>query len=206
MKLADSWYRDFAGRWALVSCAGQDGRSESDDVYQENTEGRDVGAMQRKYSSCGDAPLEMYEFLGCRGAWVNRATLGTYKQGHNIVVLAGHKARRNPMFSNTFMRGDVLVVWNLPDTSDAHAIIVLSQSGGFLDTVEYGQPGAARRERRLTSYAGGGVLVGGRVARVWLPLIDVLTAEEVAGTLVAPDPVQVGVLEAYPEDERRHER
>jgi hypothetical protein len=182
-------------RWA---CGGPEGRPESDPIYQRVTEGRDVGAMQRKYSSCGDLAHALYEFLGIRGRWVNRAALGHYVIGHNIARLNGHPGKREPRFSDTFEAGDVLVVWNQPDTEDAHVICVLGMDGGHLQTAEYGQPGGALRERRL-EVANSGLLIGGRLARVWLPLHRVIALAKQEGELVPTEPTLLSQLEAYPE-------
>lgn len=194
-------YRRRSGLFLLESSAGFDGRDENDPVYQRNTEGRDRGVMRARYSSCGDNPLEMLEFLGVRGKWLNRETLGNYKVGMNIARLCDHPCRREPRFDAAFECGDILVVWNRPDTTDAHAIAVLRREGNTLHTVEYGQPGAARRERKLAPSANGGVMLDERRARVWLPLAQVIANAELCGEMVETDQLLLGALEAYPERE-----
>jgi hypothetical protein len=155
--------------------------------------------MQTLYSSCADLPLSMLAFLGCRGDWLNRASLGGYRIGRNISALASHPARREPRYSDEFAEGDVVLVWNLPDTSDAHALCVLRRDGRRLYTAEYGQPGGALRVRELEATTNGGAKVGGRVARVWLPLVQLIAHAEAKGELAEPDQPLLSQLEAYPE-------
>jgi hypothetical protein len=193
-----AYLRRLAGAYLCWACGGPEGRSENNEVYKLVTEHRDVGAMQRKYSSCGDLPLSMLAFLGVRGE-LNRAELGGYQVGRNIACLASHPARRVPRYSDEFGEGDVLVVWNALDTSDAHALCVLKREGNKLYTAEYGQPGGALRVRELAPHGPDGVLVSGRVGRVWLPLPQVVAHAESRQALDPPDATMLAQLEAYPE-------
>lgn len=186
--LSISEYRDHASRWLRWACGPGSGYAESHDVYQKVTEGRDGPPWPNKYSSCGDLAHALYEQLGIRTPWLNRASLGQWRQGKNITLLAYAPAARAPRPDERFEAGDVVIVWDQKSTSDAHAICVLDEfpEQGVILTAEYGQPGAAVRTSGIERDADGTRIRGRTVQRV-LSLESVLEAAEDAGQLVPVD-------------------
>lgn len=140
--------RELAGQYLDLATDGAKGRPESDPIYRAITENRDTG---RAYSSCGDLVHWLYFRLGIRGAWLNRAEHLGWKRGLNIARLVyrcpdARKVRPDEQFE----LGDVLVVWNKRDGTDAHVLVVRSQGAGVLLSADGGQPGTKRRERPVT--------------------------------------------------------
>jgi hypothetical protein len=181
---------DIDHRQALVqrlldwSCGGERGVSEDDPHYREVTEGRDVGAMRARYSSCGDLAHWLLFRLGVRAPWVNRTEHRGWKVGANVSMLAttaSIQLRRTPVPGVRFEPGDVLIVWNDQQGRDAHVMVVYEHRpdlGRFI-VGEYGQPGGHVRKRLLT--ARDGILwVGTRKVQRWLPLALVLEYSETA--------------------------
>lgn len=139
--------RELYAKHALTFAAnGFEGRQEKDPEYIDITEGRDVGAMQQKYSSCGDLPHWLLEGCGVRFPWVNRAALGQYAVGMNVARIQSMAHELAPPSIRVFESlwiGDVLIVWNSPKGLDAHVIVATGPlQNGVLPTVEMGQPGA----------------------------------------------------------------
>lgn len=188
MVLSISEYRDHASRWLRWACGPGSGYAESHDVYQKVTEGRDRPPWPNKYSSCGDLAHGMLEQLGVRTPWVNRSALGTYRVGKNITLLAYAPAARAPKSSDRYEAGDIIIVWDRPDTWDAHAIVVLDEfpEQGAILTAEYGQPGAAVRTSGIERDKDG-TRIRNRTVRRVLTLESVLEAAEDAGLLVPVD-------------------
>jgi peptidoglycan hydrolase-like protein with peptidoglycan-binding domain len=182
-------YRTFVTRWLSWACGGASGVSEFAPVYRQITENRDTpGAKPGQpgyYSSCGDLAWAMLEACGLRAPWTNRASLGQYRVGLNVSRLAWCPAARDPHPADHYEAGDVLIVWDRQDTTDAHVICVLEESPGgkSIITAEYGQPGGAIRTRGLSRLAGMTSIGGRRVRRV-LPLLDVLALADRTGELV----------------------
>jgi hypothetical protein len=119
MVLSISEYRDLAVKLLDVATAWGAGRPLEDPVYKMITEGRDrsVGS----YSSCGDLAHWLWHALGVRLPWINRGD--RYKMGANIWKITEHS---DPAaLDDHYERGDVLLIWNRQDTSDAHALVVL---------------------------------------------------------------------------------
>lgn len=187
MIYASEWPR----RYLEHACGGAVGRDERDPVYRAVTENRDTpGARPGQpgyYSSCGDLAHGMYEWLGIRLPWVNRASLGQYRIGHNVSRLTGADSARFPEPDDVYAPGDVLLVWDRLDTGDAHVIVVDAHvpGDGVILTFEYGQPGAKHLTRTWTPGAktakGPAPKVGGRSLRLVLPLADVLDEAAAAG-------------------------
>jgi hypothetical protein len=167
--------------WA---CGGERGVDENHPHYVEVTEGRDVGAMQRKYSSCADLAHWLLFRLGVRAPWINRAEHRGWKVGANVSMLAttaSNSVRRTPVPGARFEAGDVLIVWNDTQGRDAHVMVVYDHRPDLarLVVAEYGQPGGHVRKRLLT--ANGGLLyIGTRKVQRWLPLALVLEHSETA--------------------------
>ncbi len=172
-------YRLIACKLILHACNGANGRDESDPVYQSVVEGRDSGKMQRSYSSCGDLAHWLLYRLGVRESWVNREeSYRRWRSGRNISDLCWPPCPSRPRKeAERYQCGDILIVYNQPDTRDAHALVVLEHNGDVVLSGDYGQPGGQLRNRTLV--AG---LLGGRAIRHVLPLGSALT-----GTLAPPD-------------------
>jgi hypothetical protein len=185
-------YRDHAARWLRWACGPGSGYAESHVIYQRVTEGRDKPPWPNKYSSCGDLAHGLYEQLGVRLPWVNRAALKQYRERKNISLLAYSPLARDPRPGERFEAGDVLIVWDIVTgpgaTSDAHAIAVLDEfpEQGCILTAEYGQPGGAIRTSGIERDKDG-TRIRGRTVRRVLSLESVLEAAEDAGLLVSVD-------------------
>jgi hypothetical protein len=180
--------RDYA--WYMVN--GELGRSELDPVYiHDGTEGRDQGAARGTYSSCGDLVHGLWFHVGCRSNWVNRKANGTYKVGQNISKICytlPNLGRRTLCPTSLILAGDAMIIWERPDTTDAHTFVCLDHDpgAGILLSADFGQPGGALRRRKLVWERIGGIdvafLVGKtkKRVRVWAPLdcvIDVAKTE-----------------------------
>lgn len=172
-------YRLLASRLVNHACNGSFGRSENDEVYQQVTEGRDVGKARASYSSCGDLAHWMLFRLGVRESWINRAeSYRRWRSGQNISALCWPPCPSRRMhIAELFGTGDVLVIYSQPDSRDAHALVVLEHDGDVILSGDYGQPGAALRTRRLS-----GQSLGGRIVQHVLTLPMALT-----GSLAPPD-------------------
>jgi hypothetical protein len=188
--LSISEYRDHAARWLRWACGPGQGYPEPHPIYQQVTEGRDKPPFPNKYSSCGDLAMALYERLGVRLSLVNRAGLnGGFRYGLNVSLLAYSRYAREPRPGDIYQAGDVLIVWNQDDTSDAHVICTLDEfpEQGVILTAEYGQPGGAVRTSGVSRLGGGCSIRGRRLRRV-LPLEDVIEGAERLGLLVPVDP------------------
>ncbi len=184
---------------------GAHGRPESDPIYQRITEGRDVGAYQRSYSSCGDLPAHLWYELGVRCSFVNRRenVRYGYRIGRNIALLSGEKVDGKPQGvpghvrrplspESQFSCGDVLVVWNKDDTSDAHTLVAYEHLDGALLSADYGQPGGALKTRAITQRqvfdkvgaASIQLFLGSKQIRRWIPLEFVLDEAQRRGEFV----------------------
>jgi hypothetical protein len=153
------------------------------------TEGRDRPPWPNTYSSCGDLAHGLYEQLGVRTPWVNREALGQYRQGKNVSLLAYAPAARAPRAGDLYEAGDVLIVWDKADTSDAHVICVLEEfpDQGVILTAEYGRPGGELVTSGIER-EGSGTRIRGRTVQRVLTLEDVINAAAGAGKLVPVDP------------------
>ena len=82
--------RAFASEFLNYACGRwTGGRTESDAVYQQISEGRDVGAMRASYSSCGDLAHWLLFRMGCRSPFINRNEHLGWRVGQNISALIG---------------------------------------------------------------------------------------------------------------------
>lgn len=177
-------YRLLAVHLLEYACDGSRGRPETDPVYlHQVTEGRDQGAMRKRYSSCGDLAHWMWYRLGVRLDWLNREEHGRYGVGHNILRICGSNEVRPALATQRFAPGDVVVIANnWPRGSDAHVVCIIDHEGEHLQTAEYGQPGGALCQRRFRHG-----MLGSRAARVVAPLAVVLRSAFAQGLLVAAD-------------------
>jgi hypothetical protein len=181
-------YRSLAVELVEYACGYAQGRPEADRVYQAVTEGRDVGAAQRSYSSCADLPHWLFFRLGVRSHWVNRAEHHGFTVGAGVWRLAGEAPHvADPAPVARFQPGDVGIIWGKPDTTDSHVFVVLADEqprGLFVG--EYGQPGG-HLATRITGYRNGLITIGARSVRRILPLERVLALASQAGELVDPE-------------------
>jgi hypothetical protein len=102
---------------------------------------------------------------------VNREANGGWRVRQNISLLCWCPQAR-PAASLLYETGDVLVIWSRPDTSDAHALVVLEQDDPHtIRTAEYGQPGAKLKRHSIL-----GGRIGHRALQRHIPLEAVLNA------------------------------
>lgn len=171
-------YRCAAAALVNYACNGGKGRDESDEIYKDVTEGRDIGKQQASYSSCGDLGHWLLYRLGVRESWVNRKEHGSYRIGRNVSNLCWSPCpSMAPLPAQRFDAGDILVVYNRDDSRDAHVLVALEHRDGVLLSGDYGQPGGALRTRELRDGK-----VGGRKIRHVLTLPMALS-----GALEQPD-------------------
>ncbi len=134
---ASAW-REASAALAEYACGYDAGRTKDDPVYTRVTEGRDVGAMRKHYSSCGDLGHWILWQLGCRQPWVNRNPNGGWRVGENISLLAKGKPPTDPTWKPE--RGAILLVWT-DGANNAHCCVALALAAGTLQTANYGAGG-----------------------------------------------------------------
>lgn len=166
------------------ACGYAEGRNKTDPVYIEVTEHRDgPRPIDRKsYSSCGDLAWWLLFRLGLRKPWMNRAANGTYNIGMNVADLTGSPVTRHAMAGYSPDPGDIVEVWNLPSTSDAHVTVILGPgpTADQIRTANYGaggmsegiSPGAVIRNSRWTPPAS--PIIGTRRVQRFIKLRDVV--------------------------------
>lgn len=191
-------YRILSDLYLVYACQGNLGRDESDPVYQAITEGRDTGAMRAKYSSCGDLAHWLHFRLGMRGSWVNRRECRGWKVGQNVSRLTYNTmVDTRPEWPVHVDAGDICIIWNRPDGTDAHVILCRGPLlGESLQTAEYGQPGGALRVRTLSQST---MQIGTRRLQRILSLPRALDTCAGSGLLVAPDKRVGGAAIAFGE-------
>jgi hypothetical protein len=151
--------RGAIARFVVAACESSPGagRSKDDDVYARVTQRRDVGAMRRRYSSCGDLGNAVLASCGIAGA--NRSP--GWRVGRNISALAWHPLATIAGTSWQPGAGDVLLIWNLPSTADAHCCVLTETP-----------PDATPHEIAAGNYGAGGMSAaaspGANVSRRWL--------------------------------------
>lgn len=186
--------RGFATEFLSYACGRwTGGRSENDPVYQQVSEGRDVGSMQKAYSSCGDLAHWLLFRMGCRSAFINRSEHLRWRTGQNISALVNASVAENASEADRYAAGDVLIVWSKPDGTDAHVMAVLSHDAATLTSAEYGQPGGAFR---VHPWAKPG-WIGQRKIQKVLRLMKVMQDAEANGKLVEPDYTTLPIAQAY---------
>jgi hypothetical protein len=189
-------YRRLAVELVEYATGGSAGRSEADPVYQAVTEGRDRGAAQKAYSSCGDLAHWLLYRLGVRLPLVNRTEHQGWASGRNVSRLAFAKglAVADPKGDARYEPGDVVIVWSQNGGTDAHVMVVLEdRQPSALLVGEYGQPGAHVRARPVHLH-GGLLCMGVRALHAALPLDHVLEAADAAGKLVEPEDAETWAL------------
>ena len=180
-------YRALAIELVEHACGGSVGRAEADPVYQAVTEGRDSGAMQQRYSSCGDLAHWLLFRLGVRLPFVNRAEHRGWTSGVNVSRLAFHALADVDPRGARFSPGDIGIVWSKPEATDAHVFVILEDAQPQALLVgEYGQPGGHVRARSI-GYDGGLLRIGSRSLHRVLRLDRVLDAADKAGALAPPE-------------------
>lgn len=180
--------RALALQYLDLATDGDRGRGEADPIYQAITEGRDRGAF---YSSCGDLAHWLLFRLGVRHQLVNRAEGRGWRVGRNISRLCwSNPYVRPPRPGERYRAGDILVVWNDPTGTDAHALVVREHVGSLIHSADYGQPGGAQRARLLSR----GMLGDRKLNRV-LPLARVIDGERAAGALAPAQSVADWIAE-----------
>lgn len=178
--------RHKADDFLSYACGYSRGRETTDKVYRAVVENR----IAPKYSSCGDLAHWLLFRLGVRETWINRREHANYKIGHNISRLCYLPAPvRMVIQPDEFTPecGDVLVVWSLPTTYDAHVICVINWDPAerVLLTAEYGQPGGKLRRHVIKDEKK--LRVGARAIQRWLPLDRVLAMAAPRGRLIPPE-------------------
>jgi hypothetical protein len=176
------------------------GRSENDPVYQKITEGRDVGALQKSYSSCGDLAHWLLFRLGCRSAFVNRKEHDGWMIGGNVSRLTASALADDAKPDDIYEAGDVLVIWSNPQGTDAHVMVTLEHQGSTLTSAEYGQPGGAVRVHELSKPG----WVGQRKIKKVLRLMKVMKDAEAHDLLLEPDYTTLPIAQAYAAEHSPH--
>lgn len=180
------------------------GRSASDPVALDITEGR----IGKGYSSCGDLAHALLYHLGVREPWINRDEHEGWSPAVNISRLAGRTwgasgccpVAFKPSSEDVFETGDILIVWNAENGTDAHALVVDSMTGAELNSWDYGQPGGKRRKRQLreSPHSPGHIYAGDKRIQCAIRLEGVLMLEAVTETHSEPpahDTVQAQTFE-----------
>jgi hypothetical protein len=192
--LADDIARGFATELIHYACGKwTGGRDEDDAVYRAVTEDRDRGALQQRYSSCGDLAHWLLYRLGCRSKFINRQEHLGWRVGRNVSKLAFAPPAQDAKPTDLYAAGDVLVIWSNDTATDAHVMVVLHHEGTDLVCGEYGQPGGAVREHELSRPG----WVGRRRIRKVLRLMRALEDAERQRLLVEPDYTVLPQAQAY---------
>lgn len=186
--------RKFAIELVSYACGRYSGgRGENDAVYKSVTEGRDVGAQQQSYSSCGDLAHWLLYRLGSRERFINRKEHLGWQSGLNVSKLAFSPLTDDASAADVYLAGDILIIWSKPDATDAHVMVVLEHEGQRLLSGEYGQPGGKVREHQLVQPG----LVGTRKIHKVLRLEKVLKDSDQHAALVEPDYTTLPLAQAY---------
>lgn len=159
-------YREYARRYLDLAVNGDLCVTETSPIYQAVVERRDPGPV---YSSCGDLAHWLWYRLGIRAPWVNRQEHRGFRYGVNISIL-WKSPWRDPIENELPAMGDMWLVWDKPDTTDAHVILCGCVADDILHSYEYGQAAISRERWRPNSVEGRpkstGLLRQGRVTRV----------------------------------------
>jgi len=186
--------RTFATEFLNYACGRwTGGRNENDVVYAQVSEGRDVGPMQKSYSSCGDLAHWLLFRMGCRSAFINRKEHLGWHMGLNVAKLVGASVADDANETDRYAAGDVLIIWSKPDATDAHVMVVLSHDANILTSAEYGQPGGAFRVHPWTNPG----RIGQRKVHKVLRLMKVMLDAEANGKLLEPDYTILPIAQAY---------
>lgn len=193
--LTEAGYRDAARRLLDFAGLGPIGRPQTDPVYLSITEGRE-GLNTHSGTSCGELGHWLLMRLGIRCAWVNRNENHGWRPGVNISLLAFNPVSKYATLTDQYKPGDLILIWEKPDTTDAHcmAVVDFDPTMLVLTTAEYGQPGgklATHQLRQGTDMASGkarpALFCGGRALQKWVPLLDALKYADDHSELKEPD-------------------
>jgi hypothetical protein len=116
-----------------------------DEIYIEVTEGRDRRGSWARYSSCADLAHFIAMRCGVRQPWVNRTDddfAGPWVSGLNVSKLM--TAAEKATLDYEPARGDVWIIFNRADGSDAHVCVCLGRNAdepGEVWTANYGASG-----------------------------------------------------------------
>lgn len=169
--------RQFALGFLDHATAGPKGVRRGDWPYERVTEGRHTIAS---YSGCGDLGGALLFACGIRvPKFINRAENGSYVVGWNVVKLDAlarsmRDFAKNPVTEEDIadlQPGDITIVWNRPDTRDAHVAAVrqlyLGDYGVLsIGTSDYGQGGAPHDGAQRVRAASGGMLGSRKLQRI----------------------------------------
>ena len=192
----ESLARDLAKQLLTYSCDGLKCRPEKGDpVYDAVTEDRDCGDV---YSSCGDLGHWLLYRLGVRLGIVNRKEHLGWARGQNISKLAWCRYAKTPTRKDTFGCGDIIIIWNKPEGTDAHLMCVLEDvtTGTIrrITVANYGQPGGKISTPKVFYVKLGTserIILGDRIIQKWIPLMSVLGDAKKQDKLVeAEDPTR----------------
>lgn len=159
---------------AIVPAGGVvQGRHKDDPIYQKVVEGRDgPGPLDRQhYSSCGDQLHAILERVGIRNElWVNRKSLGHYRNGLNIVNLhaptcpIAKAPPKDPDYRPP--AGSLCLIWTTGN--DAHALVVLGPGSDakHILTANYGAGGMSAALAPGADVADSPALWDGRALRI----------------------------------------
>lgn len=193
--LPESDTRDMARKLLEFAGAGPVGRPQTDPAYLAITEGREAKGTHYG-TSCGELPHWLLFRLGVRSAFINRNEAHGWRPGVNIAALAFAPMVKVCTPGDQYRPGDVVFIWEKPDTTDAHAMCVIEHdtSTQVLLVAEYGQPGGHLATHQLklgTDMAAGrprsALFCGGRALQRWVPLTAALAYADAHGELRAPD-------------------
>lgn len=183
VRLANTEYRVMARNLLEWSGLGPVGRPVGDPGYRLVTECREWPG----YSSCADNGHWLLFRVGIRCLFVNRAENKGWKVGANVSALAFAPVAQVCHHTDRYAAGDIVIIWNRPDTEDAHVMCVVAHEGDVLTVSEYGQPGGHLATRTLTRNADGNLMCGHRELHRWISLTDAIDYAEKLGELAEPD-------------------
>lgn len=157
--------------WAAYAMA----REVLDAVYRFFVEQRDKGPV---YSSCADLAHCVLFRVGCREPWVNRDEHLGFHGKSTVWKLVSSPITRDYRPGDKLEPGDILIIWNKPDTSDSHVCVVERVEGAMLHTFDLGQDPTSRdawasnvhwicSERKMRKLSATGI-------KKWISMTDVL--------------------------------
>jgi hypothetical protein len=154
--------RPYALDFLTYATNGPKGVARGDAPYERVTEGRHVDGLF--YSACGDLANALLFACGIRQqSYVNRAENSSYRIGWNVAKLDSlanslRNYSKQPITLADIMAlelGDVTIVWNRADTTDAHVAVVR----------ELGYDAKQQLEVRTSDYGQGAPLDGKQCVR-----------------------------------------
>lgn len=199
--------RQYALDFLTRATNGPHGVKRGDAPYERITEGRHTAAVRAGlfYSACGDLAQALLFACGVRDKrFINRAENGPvsgdpYRVGWNVVELnaLALALRGNP---NAIAAGDILnlepgditIVWNRADTTDAHVAVVrefedslVAGAASILQTSDYGQ--GSPKDGKQNARTVDGVYIGTR------KLQRIINLEEAVARFATVEPIPLDV-------------